>query len=89
MAPRARCVVNAVNLRHCSGMHVFVCTDHDLHWPVGCASVVIAGGEDEARVLLDAALIDCGLKPSEQKPYTLRQLGTDEPIAVVLLDGEY
>ncbi len=70
-------------------MIVFVCTDHDLHYPVGCASVVIADGEDEARALLDAELVKRGLKPSAREPYTLKQLPNNRPLAVILNDGDY
>lgn len=67
-------------------MRLWVCTDHDCHWPVGCASIVLADSEDEARALLDAALIDHALKPT---PYTLTEIPTDQARAVVLNDGNY
>lgn len=68
-------------------LKVYVCTDHDYHYPVGCASVAIAYAEDEARAMLDEQLIAHGLKPFEHKPYTLRQISG--PVAEVLVDGDY
>jgi ABC-type nitrate/sulfonate/bicarbonate transport system substrate-binding protein len=67
-------------------MHLWVCTDHDCHWPVGCASIVLAEDEQMARVLLDAALVQHGLKPNN---YTLTEVPLDQARAVVLNDGEY
>ncbi len=70
-------------------MDVYTCIDHDCHWPVGVASVVVARDEDEARQLLDASLKDHGLKPHSAKPYTLQRLDAAEAKAVVLVDGNY
>jgi hypothetical protein len=68
-------------------LHVYVCTDHDYHFPVGVASVVIARNQVDARGLLDAQLEARGLNPN--KPYTLVEIGQDGPVAVVLCDGNY
>ncbi len=68
-------------------MKVFVSTDHDGHWPVGVASVVVAADETEARRLLDAELRRDGLKPDE--PYTLREVDTGVARAEILCDGNY
>lgn len=68
-------------------MNVYVCTDHDGHWPVGVASVVFANSETEARGLLAAELHEHGL--DETKRFTLRQLNPTNPKAFVLLDGDY
>ncbi|KKB80792.1 hypothetical protein VW35_00865 [Devosia soli] len=69
------------------GKRVFVSTDHASHWPVGCASVVVALSEEQARGLLDAELRAHGLNPNE--PYTLKEIGQGEPVAIVLCDGQY
>ncbi len=69
------------------GKRVFICTDHDTHWPVGGASVVVALSEPMARGLLDAELTARGLNPN--KPYTLTEIGQDAAVAVVLCDGSY
>lgn len=69
-------------------MKVFVCTDHDYHWPVGVASVVQAESAEQARTLLDIELVKKGLRPNREPVYTLQQLPAD-PVAVVLCDGEY
>lgn len=57
-------------------MNVYVCTDHDGHWPVGVCSVVVADNEDDARALLTAELPHHGLDAG--KPFTLRLLNTGE-----------
>ena len=68
-------------------MNVYVCDDHETHYPVGGASVVVASCEDQARGLLQAELRVHGLYKDE--PFTLRQLALDTPVAVVLCDGDY
>ena len=70
-------------------MKLFICTDHDLHWPVGCGSVVWAESYEEARDLLDAALENHGLRPYEWCPYTLEEMSMDKPRAYVVCDGNY
>lgn len=70
-------------------MRLWASTDHHCHWPVGCASIVLAHDEDEARALLDAALIEHGLEPGSRSPYTLTEIPMDQARAVVLNDGEY
>lgn len=67
-------------------MRVWVVTDHNTHWPVGGASIVVATDEIQARSLLDSALIDDSLKPDD---YTLREIMLDTPYAEVLCDGDY
>lgn len=68
-------------------MRIFVSTDHDGHFPVGVASVVIAADEAAARVLLDAELSGQGLDPT--KPYTLLELVGMAPRALILSNGDY
>lgn len=68
-------------------MDVYVCDDHDGHWPVGVCSIVVANSEHEARGLLQAELHEHGL--DEKKPFTLRRLNTDAPRAFVIRDGDY
>lgn len=70
-------------------MNVFVCTDHDSHYPVGCASVVIADTEEQARQLLDIQLREHSLMPHSMEPYTLQLVSTGEAKAIVLNDGDY
>lgn len=70
-------------------MRVFTCVDHDCHYPVGVASVVVAENEQQARELLDAQLIEHKLKPYAKDPYTLQELSLDTPKAIVLRDGDY
>jgi len=68
-------------------MKLFSCVDHDEHYSVGVASVVVAEDEAQARVLLDEALTAAGLNPNE--PYTLNEIPLDQPSAHVLHDGNY
>lgn len=65
---------------------VYVCTDHDSHWPVGVASVVIADSEEEARKLLDEQLLEHGLLSYENSKYSLKEITSG---AHVLCDGNY
>lgn len=66
---------------------LWVCTDHAAHYPVGCASIVMANSENDARVLLKAALKESGLNPEEG--FTLVELNISMPFARVLCDGNY
>lgn len=68
-------------------MRVFICTDHEGHYPVGVASIVVADDEDHARRLLGAELKQHGLR--REKPFTLQEVGTADAHALVLLDGNY
>lgn len=68
-------------------MNVYVCSDHDGHYPVGACSVVVADDEGQAADLLRAELVSHGLDPN--KGFTLRRLNTDERRAFVILDGDY
>lgn len=68
-------------------MKVFTCNDHNGYWPVGTASVIVAEDKDVATRLLDVALKDKKLKPSELEAYTLVELDTRNPGAFILNDG--
>jgi len=68
-------------------VQVYVCDDHDGHYPVGVCSIVVAEHEDQARDLLRAELRSRGLDAN--KRFTLRKLNTAEPRAFVILDGDY
>lgn len=67
-------------------MKVFICTDHDGHYPVGVASVVVAKDEEDARILLNRALLADGLRVTE---FTLQEVDTSKPHATILHNGEY
>ncbi len=69
-------------------MRVWICTDHDTHWPVGGASVVVAGTKNQARAYLIEALREHGLHQPDGD-FTLEELKLDTPHALVLCDGEY
>lgn len=66
-------------------MRIFVCTDHMGHYPVGVASIVLAPSKAEANQLLAAELSKQGL----DGPFTLQEIHSDIPKALVLLDGNY
>lgn len=70
-----------------SDLNIYVCTDHDGHYPVGVCSVIVAFSEHTAREMLRGELHEHGL--DENKPFTLRRLNTTDPKAFVLLDGDY
>lgn len=68
-------------------MKIFVCTDHDVHWPVGGASVVVAEDEHQAAEMLRQELNRHGLNGN--KPFTLQEIDITTPQAIVLCDGDY
>ena len=70
-------------------LKLFTCLDHDTHWPIGGASIIIAEDKRQARRLLDEALDQKDLKTFQQDPYTLKQVRMDKAIAIILRDGEY
>lgn len=67
-------------------MKVYTCNDHDGFWPVGTASVIVAGSEDEARELLRNKLLSMKLDPSD---FTLAELDVSKRGVTVLRDGDY
>ena len=69
-------------------MRIFTCTNHDGHYPVGVASVVIAETEDKAYEQLDKALIEAGLKPYDKEEYQINEVEM-KPQAIILNDGNY
>jgi hypothetical protein len=69
-------------------MRVFTSDDFAGHWPVGTAAVVVAPDEAAARVLLLAELATHGLA-DQPRGFTLRELDTVVPAAVVLNNGDY
>jgi hypothetical protein len=71
-----------------SSLRLWTCTDHDTHWPVGGASIVVAENENMARSLLIEALAARGIKQPEGD-FTLTEVPLQEPKAVVLNDGDY
>ncbi len=70
-------------------MKLYTCTDHDCHWPVGVASIVIAEDEKQAIELLDIELKRHRLKGHNKEPYTFAEVKQSTPVAIVLLDGDY
>lgn len=68
-------------------MKVFYCTDHDGHWPVGVASLVVAPNKETAHAALATRLAALGL--NGDKPFTLTELDITKAQILVLRDGDY
>lgn len=68
-------------------MKVYVCQDHQGHWPVGVASIVVAETEEDARTLLINRLAKHSIEQTE--PFTLLPVDLAYPEAYVLCDGNY
>lgn len=68
-------------------MKVFTYIDHDCHYPVGVASVIVAESREAAAYQLSVALALNGLDPNTG--FTLRELNTSVASAIILLDGNY
>ena len=68
-------------------MKVFYCTDHDGHWPVGVASIVVAPNVETARSALSRRLTENGLDGN--KPFTLTELDTSKAQILILRSGDY
>lgn len=72
-----------------AAMKVYTVTNHDLHYPVGCASIVVADNQVHAIILLDEELTARGLKPYIHHNYTLEEVNIHLAKAVILSDGNY
>jgi len=70
-------------------MNLYTCIDHDGHWPVGVASVVLAENENHAIDILDEQLVSHGLLPYEKEHYTLVKVSQTKAVAIILQDGDY
>ena len=67
-------------------MKLFTCVDHDSHYPVGVASVVIAEDKEKAYYLLAVELTENGLLPDN---FTLQEVDFSKEKAIILRDGNY
>jgi len=65
---------------------VFTCTDFQGHWPVGVSVVIVATDERHAKNLLARALRHDGLVVGD---FTVQELDTSHPWALLLNDGDY
>jgi len=72
-----------------SKLKVFVCDDHDGFYPVGVSSIIVAKDRRQAKKLLNEQLKIFRLETSKDCPYTLREIPTDSPIAIIINDGNY
>lgn len=68
-------------------LKLFYCIDHDSMYPVPPASIVVAGNEEEAIVLLDAELATNGCKIYGASGYSFVAVSLNEPSATVLTLG--
>ena len=71
------------------GLKIYICTDHDGHWPVGVASVITAKDKREAKKLLDKELIADGLTPFKENSYNLTEIENNKSEAYILNNGSY
>ncbi|MDQ0091658.1 hypothetical protein J2T12_005098 [Paenibacillus anaericanus] len=67
-------------------MKVFTCNDHEGHYPVGTASVIISENEQQASLLLKTQLKQRGIS---NETFTLKEIDLAMPRAIVLCDGNY
>lgn len=67
-------------------MKLFTCNDHNGHWPVPTASVIIAKSKDEAKEMLIKELKDRGISDNQ---FTLTEINPNKKQVIVLSDGEY
>lgn len=70
-------------------MKIFTCIDHDGHFPVGVASVIVAKDRREARQLLDKELKAHSLRLYTEKKYKLSEVSLKIAQALILRDGDY
>lgn len=77
-------VLNGVDIKE---LKVFTCTDHDSHYPVGVASIVVAPTEQTARNTLRKQLSEHGLNPDTD--FTLYEVDITKRHATILCDGNY
>lgn len=70
-------------------MKLYTCIDHDCHYPVGVASVIVAPNELHARLHLDNALRKQGLKPNDEYKYSLVEIDLEKTQAIILQNGDY
>lgn len=68
-------------------MKVYICQNHEGHWPVGVASVIVAEDEADARCLLVDRLAMHGIK--QREPFSVWPINLEERGAFVLCDGNY
>lgn len=68
-------------------MKVFTCKDFKGHYPVGAAAVIVAPDIKTAAEMLDRVLLTAGLP--QDGLMELRELQTEEPSVVILVDGNY
>lgn len=74
--------------RTTSQLKVYTCVNHAVYYPVGAASVVVAENYDAACLLLRDALMQQRLDPDDPR-FTLQELDTTKPHAVILRNGDY
>lgn len=68
-------------------MKIFTCNDHEGHYPVGVASIIVADHEKEARLMLIEKLADIGIKADND--FSLVELDVSKKQVSVLCDGNY
>lgn len=69
-------------------LRTYVVDNHDGIWLSG-KSIVFAPDPEAARTLLDKALTEDGLQPYAKHDYTLREVDTSAPRAIIIDNGDY
>lgn len=67
-------------------MKLYTCTDHEGHYPVGTASIVIADDICEAKQLLLRELSKIGI---DEPDLSLEEVTLNKKQAIILNDGDY
>lgn len=72
-------------------MKLFYSTDHQGHWPVGVASIVVAESEGDARRILTDALAAEGLRSNSSRDdgFSLVEVDLSKSQAIILNNGDY
>lgn len=68
-------------------MKLYTCTDHDCHYNVGVASIVVAEDAQSAIRLLNDELEKQGLDPTIV--YSFLEIDMEKPQAIILQNGGY
>lgn len=79
-------VATSQSLTGVTTMRLYTSVNHDGHYAVPVASIVLAPNEIIARKILGAALVARGLSGED---FTLKEVATHTSQAVILSDGDY
>lgn len=72
-----------------SDLKVYTCTNFEGHYPVGVAAIIVANGEEQARLLLMAAMKMEGLEQENPLNLAFEEIDTNKFGATILMNGDY